>query len=598
MEDQIVEWRIVEHTSLEDEEEEEDDDNEGEMKESKIRWIFNKGLWLGKKVMITGIVISSAPVILPPLFVISAVGFASWVPFGIAFAGYTCTEKLMNKLLPRSEPPPLLLEYEEMYGDDEDEYDEQVGGKGPGFGGEMLMEEEEKNEKEDVNEGVEMRIELVMDECAGPTLVEDEDVGRAEEERETNVDEVVKEEGYEEDVGEYLEGESEGPMKEMNLETERGREAENWEFDEKIKKTKGLDLVATEASGENEGEKDVTLTPGLPERNLVEVYVGNSSGLEGNEDGKDTRPEIVEKPLESKDEKVDSLVKEIQGTKTEKGPEVTSEEKEVIEVTKKPNVSKSSKKHHKKKKANDGKNVAISDKGEGLSNKQQEDTDVKMIVKKEEMRDEVEVKQDEKHLPVKRETKEGKDEVNRSGASKKAKKAAELDKTLSGSRDTRNGKDVGQGANSTKDPKEISNGKHVAKDASRPLEGKDNLVVAREVQRKASDVQGNLPSERKGTTDQKKNANASGVPKVPGRAGIAEAKHAKELFSEEQIWEKINAMRTIVGYTVAPQPLLVDELKALYIFTGVEPPSMFSNSSNLAEVNDKLQFLMSIVGIK
>lgn len=57
-------------------------------------------------------------------------------------------------------------------------------------------------------------------------------------------------------------------------------------------------------------------------------------------------------------------------------------------------------------------------------------------------------------------------------------------------------------------------------------------------------------------------------------------------------------MRTIVGYGATPQPLLVDELKALYIFTGVEPPSTFRNTSELAEVNDKLQFLMSIVGIK
>ncbi|KAK4356721.1 hypothetical protein RND71_025692 [Anisodus tanguticus] len=481
MEDQIVEWRIVEHTSLEDEEEEEDDYNEEEVKESKIRWIVNKGLWLGKKVMITGIVISSAPVLLPPLIVISALGFASSVPFGLAFAGYTCTEKLMNKLLPRSEPP-LLLGY------DEEEYDEQVGAK-------MWMEEEEKKEMEDVKEGVEMRIQLVMNESAGPTLVEDEDVGRAEEEREINVDEGGKEEGYEEDVGEYLEGENnEGSMKEMNLETERGREAENWEFDEKIKKTEGLDLVATEARGENEGEKDVTLTPGLPERNLVEVYVENSGGLEGNEDGKDTRPEVVEKPLESKDEKVDSLVREIQGTIAEKGPEITSEEKEIIQVTKKPNVSRSSKKHHKKKK-----NVPISEKGEGLSNKQQEDNDVKMIEKREEASDEVEVKQDEKQLPVKRETKEGKNEANQSSVSKKAKKAAEVDEALPGSRDARNDKDVGQAANITKDPKVVTNGKHVAKDDSRPSEGKDNLA-----QRKVPDVN-----------------------EVSGRAGTAEAKHTK-----------------------------------------------------------------------
>ncbi|XP_055834509.1 eukaryotic translation initiation factor 5B-like isoform X2 [Solanum dulcamara] len=604
MEDQIVERRIVEHTSLK-EEEDEDDEDEGEVKESNIRWIVTRGLGLGKKVMITGIVISSTPVVLPPLIVISALGFAFSVPFGLAFASYTCTEKLMNKLLPRSEPP-LLLGYGEMV-DDEEDYDEQVGGKGSGFGGDMLMEEEEKKEMEDAKGGVEIRIELVMEEGGGyeggPTLVVDEDVGRAEEERDINIDEDVKGGGYEDDVGEYLEGENEGSMKEKNLEIERGREAENWEFDEKIKETEGLDLVATEARGKNEGEKDVTLTPGLPDKNLVEVYVGdavkedtleNPGGLEGNEDEKITHPEVVEKPLESKDEKVDSLVRETQATKTEKGPEVTSEEKEIIEVMKKPNVSKSSKKHHKKKKANDGKNVAISEKEEGLSNKQQEDkdTDVKIIEKKEEVRDEVKVKQDEKHLPVKRETKEGKDEANQSGVAKKAKKAAEMDKTLPGSRE------VGQAANSTKDPKEANNGKHVANDASRPLEGKDNLVAPKEVQRKAPDVHGNLPSGKKGTTDQKKNANASGVNQVSGRAGIPKAKPAKEFLSEEKIWEKTNAMRTIVGYTAAPQPLLVDELKALYIFTGVEPPSTFRNPSTLTEVNDKLQFLMSIVGIK
>ncbi|KAK4366440.1 hypothetical protein RND71_014320 [Anisodus tanguticus] len=210
-----------------------------------------------------------------------------------------------------------------------------------------------------------------------------------------------------------------------NEEKDKKREAENWEFDEKIKKTEGLDLVAAKARGENEGEKDVTLTPGLPERNSVEVYVENSGGLEGNEDVKDTRPEAVEKPLESKDEKVDSLVREIQGTITEKGPEVTSEEKEI-------------------------------------------------------------------------------NEVNQSGVSKKAKKDAEVDKTLPGNRDARNGKDVGQAANITKDPKVVSNGKHVAKDASRPSEGEDNLVSAKEAQRKVPHVN-----------------------EVSGRAGIAEAKHTK-----------------------------------------------------------------------
>lgn len=59
-------------------------------------------------------------------------------------------------------------------------------------------------------------------------------------------------EGYEEDIGEFLEEEEqeEGPMLEMNLETddEPGREEEELhysEFGEYVTRTKGLDLVAT-----------------------------------------------------------------------------------------------------------------------------------------------------------------------------------------------------------------------------------------------------------------------------------------------------------------------------------------------------------------
>ena len=55
------------------------------------------------------------------------------------------------------------------------------------------MEEEEMKEMEDAKEGVEMRIELVIEESGGyegePTLVEDDKVFEiAEEEREINVD--------------------------------------------------------------------------------------------------------------------------------------------------------------------------------------------------------------------------------------------------------------------------------------------------------------------------------------------------------------------------------------------------------------------------
>ncbi|XP_045797355.1 midasin-like [Trifolium pratense] len=71
------------------------------------------------------------------------------------------------------------------------------------------------------------------------------------------------------------------------------------------------------------------------------------------------------------------------------------------------------------------------------------------------------------------------------------------------------------------------------------------------------------------------------------------------LFNEENIWKQIHAIRKIIGYECTIQASCADELKALYIFTGVEPPTFVKeNPFDPAEINEKLHFLMSIVGIK
>jgi hypothetical protein len=70
------------------------------------------------------------------------------------------------------------------------------------------------------------------------------------------------------------------------------------------------------------------------------------------------------------------------------------------------------------------------------------------------------------------------------------------------------------------------------------------------------------------------------------------------LYSEDKIWKQIHAVRTIVGYKASVRGTCTEELKALYVFTGVEPPASFRDPSDLAEVNDKLKFLMTIVGVK
>lgn len=66
----------------------------------KVSWLLDKGWGIGKKILVTGAVISSAPFVLPPLVVTSAIAFACWVPSGVVLASYVCSEKLMSKLLP------------------------------------------------------------------------------------------------------------------------------------------------------------------------------------------------------------------------------------------------------------------------------------------------------------------------------------------------------------------------------------------------------------------------------------------------------------------------------------------------------------------
>lgn len=125
-----MDWDIEEYSS--------------EADSSKVSWLWNKGVAIGKKVLVTGMVISSAPFVLPPLVVVSALGVAVSVPYGLFFASYACSEKLMSSLLPTP--------YEEEIREEEDEV---------GFGGDIDMEKEELEQTEDIKEQLEMRFELI-----------------------------------------------------------------------------------------------------------------------------------------------------------------------------------------------------------------------------------------------------------------------------------------------------------------------------------------------------------------------------------------------------------------------------------------------------
>lgn len=73
---------------------------------------------------------------------------------------------------------------------------------------------------------------------------------------------------------------------------------------------------------------------------------------------------------------------------------------------------------------------------------------------------------------------------------------------------------------------------------------------------------------------------------------------SQELSRDEDIWKKIDAIRVIVGFNAPRRVSYVEELKALYLFTGIEPPSSSMDSSDTLQFSNKLNFLMSVIGLK
>ncbi|XP_062084225.1 uncharacterized protein LOC133790570 isoform X2 [Humulus lupulus] len=212
MEDPNGEWEIVDYPS-----------NDDDFSEGKMGWILNKGLGLGKKILITGFVMSSAPLVIPPLVVISAIGFVASVPSGIFLASYACTEKLMNKLLPMP------------YRDGEDYY--------------IDMEKEEDEERKDIQREVKTRIEL-EDEKASKD--ENEGADYVEGVKGNAVEITIEENGHEEDV------EKEKPEENSVVESKNDKKEDQSMVDERqsrkeepVKAEEAVVLIESEADNES-----------------------------------------------------------------------------------------------------------------------------------------------------------------------------------------------------------------------------------------------------------------------------------------------------------------------------------------------------------
>lgn len=79
---------------------------------------------------------------------------------------------------------------------------------------------------------------------------------------------------------------------------------------------------------------------------------------------------------------------------------------------------------------------------------------------------------------------------------------------------------------------------------------------------------------------------------------VSEGTFEQDFDRVEKIWEEIHAVRKIVGYTEDPHPSYAEEIKALYVFTGVEPPGSLKDTFDMVKAKEKLEFLKVVVGVK
>lgn len=196
--------------------------NETEAGGSRVSLICHRGWTLGKKIAIVGVAVSSAPIVLPPLVLFSALCFVLSVPFGLALAGYACTGKLMRSLLPvredfKYDETPIQEEVGEVTGDGKP-----LSGNDK-ENGDVVMELEKHNEgeiKREIRKDKEKEEEVEKTE-GDRHLVEEQQEEKA---REFNEDD--KEKGG--DVGEIGEDKEEVTGREGNVReiTLTGREKE------------------------------------------------------------------------------------------------------------------------------------------------------------------------------------------------------------------------------------------------------------------------------------------------------------------------------------------------------------------------------------
>ncbi|KAK7278279.1 hypothetical protein RJT34_23305 [Clitoria ternatea] len=491
----------------------------------KVRWMCNKGLRLGKQILVAGFVATSAPIVLPPVVVASAIGLAVSMPYAFFLASHACTQCLMSKLLPRPTPQNRKLCFQPnvdiIYTDKEAQEDAMDVIQHNGS-------REEKALKEDTTRG-ESNVVQPMSESNGVSI---EGVGKIDNKVEefktpfeaTNVTSVVLEEFQDQAI--------EGDIEEAELQRE----------------TKGL------------LEK-------IRDEGRTDRYVEGNIGGVVNESDQDIGP-VVEDMEVTHDSRNRFLIEGTKGDlRKEKDPYVGEEmlhlrkgksRDNLLEGKEVDNTNDSQKSMVETSEQLDGSHFQC----ETVPDENVGDLPIEMQVYNisiDEESCEVVCEKSDTHIVPEEELKPLPDGTTL--------QKGKLDNVTS---DLLNEETEFYECNETMDPSD-ADAREIASESALDLFDEkriDHDAYTIDLQEESSIVDGHTDS-------------------------------MEVVSNEESIWKEIHMIRKIVGYEGTIQASCADELRALYIFTGVEPPTFLNeNSCHPQEIKEKLHFLMSIVGIK
>ncbi|KAM1039172.1 hypothetical protein ACFX13_034487 [Malus domestica] len=598
----------------------EDPSGESELEEysieanyGKVRWILNKGWGLGLKILVTGMVISSAPIVLPPLVVISAIGFAVSVPSGVVLASYACTEKIMSKLLPYGEPPLLSENNGTFFEQDEEwERDTWVGGK-------TDIEKEEGWDWRDRLEGGEIRVGLVDEE--NDDIIAEDLLGNVVE----DVDEIVEENGYQEDVAESTNKEEKlilDSVYEVKFEGLTDDFKDDSVLDEnQVDEVCGLVLNVTEGDETDdqmgvtpievatvviEGEGKERVSDIVEDEELVEETRGLLEKIrdEGNADNAmEMNKQYVGETGgggEVRNKKIGSHAEDIEIPVEARIADIGSQEPTgILEggVGEVPEECEGMQGFQEMRYANDAKTISedVKPTRDIRSVSESKNAEKNLEVEKPigETKNVNDVLEEEKKMADKRNMKpvvssivedEQKPVIIREEPVQQGRRTedtiSDLDFQLIKEKETvvSSNSDAG--------------GLHLFNDKN--VSGQQEWCASCETSEGPS---GNVG-------DEATELPVSGIAHESTDSGMSSGKDFNMqpngvLYDDAKIREKIGAMRSIVGYKGTPHATCIEELKALYLFTGVELPTIsFSDPPDLEQVNHKLRFLMSIIGVK